>query len=452
MARTSVKLEMPDGTLRRHSLPLTPPHPTDEFRLALAALVPTASADALEWRAPDGQWELLGEDSALRRCAESVATNPATLRLCLREHPEACEAGAAATGVAHTFDLRTSGGTCAGQQWLYDGDEPIARLVTDAPMAALEENLMFTISSLAQPKNPRPVMLREMKLRPGGRPMLSGMQLYWELDGIPTGTDMTIVTEVVVAVEVEGKGTDKLTLTVVTEDTNRVVTSTRAVSVSFDPSTGGYCWAVEAGLRFNCPECFLPAGAAGSDVKGCWQFCDPFWKDIPAPAVEFEGMWAKRGFSRYLMEKADGTVSQAPLNHAWMAHANPPTAGFATNGRLILESTKGSDCACIQFVGATGPQTVLNLCNWGYDCHLALASVSRDGIRSGSIQPAFRIGLAPPAVVADCGAKAAPPQPLQINGLKALPLYSRQCGFDKLLPLDAPNPDPALDAWPVRPH
>lgn len=76
--------------------------------------------------------------------------------------------------------------------------------------------------------------------------------------------------------------------------------------------------------------------------------------------------WAKRGYIRYLMEKQDGTVSQAPLNHCWMASANPPTSGFAPDGRLILEtSERSNDCACIQFVGSTGPKSVLNLCNWG---------------------------------------------------------------------------------------
>ena len=79
--------------------------------------------------------------------------------------------------------------------------------------------------------------------------------------------------------------------------------------------------------------------------------------------------WAKRGYTRYLMEKQDGTVSQAPLNHCWMASANPPTQGFAPDGRLILETTdQTNDCACIQFVGQTGPRSVLNLCNWGCEC------------------------------------------------------------------------------------
>ena len=84
--------------------------------------------------------------------------------------------------------------------------------------------------------------------------------------------------------------------------------------------------------------------------------------------------WAKRGYTRYLMEKQDGTVSQAPLNHCWMASANPPTVGFAPDGRLILETTdRSNDCACIQFVGQTGPKSVLNLCNWGCECAVTSA-------------------------------------------------------------------------------
>ena len=99
--------------------------------------------------------------------------------------------------------------------------------------------------------------------------MLSGMQLYWELDG---DNHITVVTEVVCSVSVEGQGTDTLTLTVVTEDKYRIVTSTRVVSVSRDASTGGYCWDVTAGLHFNCPESFLPAGFTAPTVTGCWQY------------------------------------------------------------------------------------------------------------------------------------------------------------------------------------
>jgi hypothetical protein len=85
------------------------------------------------------------------------------------------------------------------------------------------------------------------------------------------------------------------------------------------------------------------------------------------------------------------------------------------------------------------------------DCHLALTSLSRDDIWKQQVCPHFKIGLCPAAVVDAVGKKAAPVPPLKINGLSALPLYSRSCSFDKMLALSAPNPDPDLDAWPWMP-
>jgi hypothetical protein len=251
-----------------------------------------ATGHRLEWLEDQQEWQALDSDAAWRRCLAWTSDSTASRTLRLRSSPAdlAATTPAAdspqAVAAGGVFRLKTLGGACAGPQWLCDGDEPIARLVTDAPVGALEDNLMFTINPTAQPKNPRPIMLRDMKLRPGGRAMLSGMQLYWELDG---DNHITVVTEVVRSVDVQGQGTDKLTLTVVTEDTYRVVTSTRVVSVARDAATGGYCWDVEARLRFNCPESFLPAGFTAPAVTGCWQYCDPFWMDIPAPSVAFEG-------------------------------------------------------------------------------------------------------------------------------------------------------------------
>lgn len=292
MSSIAAKLER-DGVVRRFQVPLAGSAADDHaaFQLALTQLTGHSS---LEWQestaTPDGEtklsagWHRLDTSGAWRRCFAWASADPAsrTLRLRSTAAPAPAKqdavastsdtprpAATAASAVPGVFTLTTLGGACAGPQLICDGDEPIARLVTDAPMGTLEENLMFTINSTAQPKNPRPIMLRDMKLRPGGRAMLSGMQLYWELDG---DNHITVVTEVVCSVSVEGQGTDTLTLTVVTEDKYRIVTSTRVVSVSRDASTGGYCWDVTAGLHFNCPESFLPAGFTAPAVTGCWQY------------------------------------------------------------------------------------------------------------------------------------------------------------------------------------
>ncbi|OGG51140.1 MAG: hypothetical protein A3F84_14445 [Candidatus Handelsmanbacteria bacterium RIFCSPLOWO2_12_FULL_64_10] len=70
------------------------------------------------------------------------------------------------------FTFRTHGGECAGQQWVYDGEEPIARFerrVIEQP----EQELRYFDGNL------RPVNLRDLKLSPGGRPLIAGVQLFW---------------------------------------------------------------------------------------------------------------------------------------------------------------------------------------------------------------------------------------------------------------------------------
>ena len=59
------------------------------------------------------------------------------------------------------------------RQWICDGDDPIAMFdmsSMDEPMQAL---MMFQ-------KMPRPILLRYLKLTPGGKPLVSAVQLYWK--------------------------------------------------------------------------------------------------------------------------------------------------------------------------------------------------------------------------------------------------------------------------------
>ena len=67
------------------------------------------------------------------------------------------------------FSFRTHGGVCAGEQWLYDRDEPIARFenkIIEQP----EQNLRYFDGNL------KPINLRDLKLAPGGRPLNTGVQ------------------------------------------------------------------------------------------------------------------------------------------------------------------------------------------------------------------------------------------------------------------------------------
>lgn len=58
------------------------------------------------------------------------------------------------------FALRTSGGVCAGEQWICDGEEPIACL-THALVAQPEQNLRYFNQNL------KPLELRQLVLSPG---------------------------------------------------------------------------------------------------------------------------------------------------------------------------------------------------------------------------------------------------------------------------------------------
>ena len=63
--------------------------------------------------------------------------------------------------MTHTakFDLKTQGGVCAGQQWICDHDQPIARLQNDI-VEQPEQNLRYFNGIL------KPVELREIRLAP----------------------------------------------------------------------------------------------------------------------------------------------------------------------------------------------------------------------------------------------------------------------------------------------
>ena len=126
-----------------------------------------------------------------------------------------------------SFALRTHGGVCAGERWIYDGDEAIAQL-TDATVEQPEQNLRYFDAIL------KPVELRNLKLRPGGRPLLAGVQLYWKLGPIAT-TQLQ-------SVEVAGQDSSRLTLAVVTTDPGGVATSRREVEISYDPALESYLY------------------------------------------------------------------------------------------------------------------------------------------------------------------------------------------------------------------
>ncbi|MEE3257995.1 MAG: hypothetical protein VX293_02180 [Candidatus Latescibacterota bacterium] len=329
-----------------------------------------------------------------------------------------------------SFALRTHGGVCAGERWIYDGDEAIAQL-TDATVEQPEQNLRYFDAIL------KPVELRNLKLRPGGRPLLAGVQLYWKLGPIAT-TQLQ-------SVEVAGQDSSRLTLAVVTTDPGGVATSRREVEISYDPALESYLYDFRAHLEIHSPEVFDNPCDFGVNEHIRFEYSDPWYCDIPGPATPFPGMWQKR-FSHLVAEPADGTIWQMPLNH--LATGIPSPQSFAAGGLFVLGYDPGNNPA-FEFFGDTARRTSASVCNWGYDIHLA-ARYTRDELYQ-PICPHFRIRLCPDEKVQAMLQAAAPIPSIEFAGFAELPLYQRSTSFAHSLKLNEPTSGPT-DPWPWLPY
>ena len=103
------------------------------------------------------------------------------------------------------FSFRTHGGVCAGGTWIYDLDEPIARF-DDRIIEQPEQNLRYFDG------NTKPVNLYDLKLAPGGRPLVCGVQMFWVFQ------HKVLATTDLVGIQIDGQDSDRLTLTVTTRD------------------------------------------------------------------------------------------------------------------------------------------------------------------------------------------------------------------------------------------
>ncbi len=325
------------------------------------------------------------------------------------------------------FALRTLGGACAGEQWLCDGEAPVARLWRETVVQP-EQNLRYFNQVL------KPVELRDLRLTPGGPPRFAGAQLYWKMG--------PVITDQLVAIETHIEGDDRFTLEVITRDLGGVATSVRWVTLSWDAVQGSYQYDVRAFVTLHSPEVFDRPGT--EDQEHRFEYCDPWYSDVPAPSVPFAGRWPKR-YQRLLAEPADGSVWQMPLNH--MATGIPSPRQFAPDGRLVLADEPGANPA-IQFVGQTAARTAIGVCNWGYDVHLS-AGFHRDELYR-PLALHFRFSLCPDADVARLAAAAAPVPPVVYNGHDTLPRYERHSSFATAMPLAWPS-DGDTDAWPWLP-
>ena len=327
-----------------------------------------------------------------------------------------------------SFSLRTHGGICAGERWIYDNGEPIAQL-HDAIVEQPEQNLRYFNQIL------KPVELRNLRLKPGGRPLVAGVQLYWKLGAIAT--------TVLRSIDVCGQDSERLALTVVTTDPRGVATSKRIVEISYDAELESYCYAFKAHLEIHSPEVFdNPHNSTGEHLQ--FEYSDPWYCDIPGPVTAFPGMWQKR-YSHLLAEPADGSVWQMPLNH--LATGIPSPQAFADGGLFVLGCDPGNNPA-FEFAGDTAARTSASVCNWGYDIHLA-ARYARDELYQ-PICPEFRIRLCPDDKVQEMMRTAAPVPPIDFAGFSELPIYERSTSFARGMDLNQPSPGDT-DPWPWLP-
>ena len=321
------------------------------------------------------------------------------------------------------FTWQYKGGAVNTEQWIYDGDIPLAlfeRRVVEQP--ALQ--LMFFN------KVPKPLLLRHLRLTPDGDPLVEAVQLYCKCG--------QIITDQLVDLDIEGQGTDRLTVTFVTEDWKKVATSKRVLTLTYDNLRGSYIYDIKVTLTFNNPEHFN-----GSTPSV--EYVDPWFTGCPGAAVEFQGMWDKR-YSRFVYEARNGKVLSLPINHYTTSHKG----GIKLkNDGMFLTAFEPDGNPAIQMVGDTAEKSHISICWWGYDFHLS-RRIAADEL-FGEIHSQFRIFRCPNDTVRALLEKSVIP-PLKDNewgGRKAYPIYERTSGFDKGLRLDE-SWDGPIDPFPWK--
>jgi len=344
-------------------------------------------------------------------------------------------------GVVHAVGYHTpnftwqfSGGVVNPEQWIYDGNIPIAMFENRTVEQPGQQLLFFN-------KVPRPLVLRKIKLTPDGNPLVDGIQLYC--------TCGDIVTDKLVDLDVEGQGTDRLTVTFVMEDCFKIVTLQRVLTLFFDNEKESYIYDFQDELTFNSPEFFNGAPTAV-------EFSDPWYVGCPGPAVAFPGMWKKR-YQHFVYEAESGGVKVIPVNHYITSHKGgiklesesqfstdtvPDMIKAQRNGiwlkedGMFLTAYEPDGNPAIQFMGETAKKSSINICWWGYDIHLS-RSITPDELFE-PIPIHFRIFQCPNAIVQDLLKRGVTPPlgPDECGSRKDYPVYERISSFDKGLRLD----------------
>ncbi len=306
------------------------------------------------------------------------------------------------------------------QQWIYDGENPIAMFdmsTLDEPMQAL---MMFSAV-------PRPILLKHLKLTPGGSPLVQAVQLYWK-SGI-------VITDVLDGLTVKGEGTDHLTVVFTVKDRWDTVAVTRTLTLSYDDVTGSYIYDFMDRAVIHCPETLH----TNSTVR--IEYCDPWFVDCPAPSQKFPGMWKGR-YTKFAFEAPDNRILAAPHNHI----THPPKEGIAVkeDGMFVAVYEPDGNPA-IQIMGDTSKKTSFSICPWGYDVHMSLAVAPSELYKP--LTTHFRILQCPDAKAREMDRNAI----ISPEGRKVLPMYEPVSSFEKELSSEKPRQS-EVDPWFWRPQ
>jgi hypothetical protein len=320
------------------------------------------------------------------------------------------------------FTWQVRGGAVNPEQWIYDGDIPLAmyeQRVIEQPA----EDLMFFNGV------PKPPVLRHIRLTPDGPPLVECIQLYW---GLISGK---LATDQVVNIDVKGGGTDKLTVAFNTRDRGGIAESRRVLTLTYDAGTGSYVYDFQAWLTFKSPD-FFRAGTRS------FEFCDPWLTGCPGPSVSFPGMWERR-YQKFVYETGDG-IFYLPLNH--FTTSLKGGIKLKPDGMLVAAFEPDGNPA-IQFVGDTADKSGISICWWGYDIHLGRTITTAE--MDKPILAHFRIVNCPntkaQTLVKESKLPAWTPGEWKLGN--EYPVYERVSGFAKGLALDGVS-EGRIDPFP----
>lgn len=307
------------------------------------------------------------------------------------------------------------------RQGIYDGDDLIAVLdmsTLDEPMQAL---MFFS-------RVEKPILLRHLKLTPGGKPLVEAVHLFWKSGNV--------ITNVIDGITATGNGTDRLTVVFTVRDPWDTMKVKRTLTVTYDSFLESYIYDFRDMAVINFPET-LDRNSAVS-----FEYCDPWFTGCPSPSQPFPGMWKGR-YRMYAYESSEGNIVCIPHNHFQSSHKAKievkPDGVFAA-----VYEPDGNPA--IQIMDKTSGKTHISICPWAYDVHMAYYAEPAE--LYSPITTHFRIFQLPAdkARAMDQNAEIPPLKPSDFNGAAELPMYERVCGFEKAAVVGKPH-EGDIDPW-----